>query len=111
MEQGDGIPVILLHGFPDHARTFRLQLPALAAAGYRAVAPTMRGYESSSQPKDGDYRLDTRLHDILMKPADFPAGLEIVRVSGTGHFLQQERPELINQKLIEHLKASERRTF
>jgi pimeloyl-ACP methyl ester carboxylesterase len=282
MEEGEGIPVILLHGFPDHARTFRLQLPALASAGYRAVAPTMRGYEPSSQPQDGDYRLerlaedvvafigqsgharvhlvghdwgavvsymvaamvpdkllslttlaiptpglivsqglfalpqqilkswyilffqirmlsdfvleyrdwafveclwrrwspgwllpaaemeavkatlrqpgvkraslgyyrallsarsmqeakrtlrllkmrirvptlaftgewdgcmDTRLHDILMKPSDFPAGLEIVRVSGAGHFLHQEQPDLINRRLIEHLKASERRTI
>jgi pimeloyl-ACP methyl ester carboxylesterase len=282
VEQGQGIPVILLHGFPDHARTFRLQLPVLAAAGYRAIAPTMRGYEPLSQPENGDYRLerlaedvlafieqsgservhlvghdwgavvsymvaakapekllslttlaiptpgrlvtqglrvlpqqilkswyilffqirllsdfvleyhdwafmewlwrrwspgwrlpdtemralkaslrqpgvkraalgyyrallslrsmrdlgqtlgllttriqvptlaltgendgcmDTRLHDIVMKPTDFPAGLEIVRVSGAGHFLHQERSELINQKLIEHLKASECRAF
>lgn len=282
VEQGEGIPVILLHGFPDHAHTFHLQLPALAAAGYHAIAPMMRGYEPSSQPQDADYRLerlaedvlafieqtgsdrvhlvghdwgavvsywvaamapekllslttlaiptpgrlvshglralpqqilkswymlffqirllsdfvleyrdwafmewlwrrwspdwrlpaadmqavkftlqqpgvkraalgyyralfsrrsvrdaqetlrflkksirvptlaltgendgcmDTRLHDIIMRPADFPSGLKIKRVSEAGHFLHQERPELINPMLIEHLKESERRTF
>ncbi len=47
---GSGPVVLCLHGFPDHAGSFRHQLPALAAAGYRAVAPTMRGYEPSSQP-------------------------------------------------------------
>lgn len=46
---GDGVPVLCLHGFPDHHRTFRHQLPALADAGYRAVAPLLRGYEPSSQ--------------------------------------------------------------
>ena len=51
--------VLCLHGFPDSAQTFRWQLPALAEAGYRALAPTMRGYEPSSQPADGDYRIAT----------------------------------------------------
>lgn len=47
---GRGAPVLCLHGFPDHAESFRHQLPMLAEAGYRAIAPTMRGYEPSSQP-------------------------------------------------------------
>jgi pimeloyl-ACP methyl ester carboxylesterase len=44
MAAGEGPLVLCLHGFPDCLRTFRLQLPALAAAGYRAVAPALRGY-------------------------------------------------------------------
>lgn len=40
----DGPLVLLLHGFPELARSWRHQLPALAAAGYRAVAPDQRGY-------------------------------------------------------------------
>ena len=48
--RGEGTPVLCLHGFPDHADSFRFQLPSLADAGYRAIAPTMRGYEPSSQP-------------------------------------------------------------
>lgn len=47
---GTGPVVLCLHGFPDDAGSFRHQLAALADAGYRAVAPTMRGYEPSSQP-------------------------------------------------------------
>ncbi len=47
--QGEGPVVLCLHGFPDHNRSVRHQRPALAAAGYRAVAPLLRGYELSSQ--------------------------------------------------------------
>ena len=44
---GSGELVLCLHGFPDSPRTFRHQLPAFAAAGYRAVAVTLRGYAPS----------------------------------------------------------------
>jgi pimeloyl-ACP methyl ester carboxylesterase len=63
--QGQGPLVLCLHGFPDHARSFRHQLPALAAAGYRAVAPTLRGYEPSSQPSDGQYFMVDLVDDLL----------------------------------------------
>jgi pimeloyl-ACP methyl ester carboxylesterase len=46
---GEGPVVLCLHGFPDHLHSFRHQLPVLADAGYRAVAPMLRGYEPSSQ--------------------------------------------------------------
>lgn len=55
-EMGAGPLVLCLHGFPDTPYTFRHLLPQLAQAGYRAVAVTMRGYEPSSQPADGNYR-------------------------------------------------------
>lgn len=61
----EGPLVLLLHGFPDDEGTFRHQLPALAEAGFRAVAPRMRGYEPSSQPEDGDYRVETLARDVL----------------------------------------------
>src|SRR5205823_6501500 len=50
-EQGEGRPVILCHGFPELWYSWRHQLPALADAGYRAVAPDMRGYGESSIPE------------------------------------------------------------
>lgn len=50
VEEGTGFPVILAHGFPELSFSWRHQLPALAAAGYRAVAPDMRGYGRSSRP-------------------------------------------------------------
>jgi pimeloyl-ACP methyl ester carboxylesterase len=48
----DASPVILCHGFPELAYSWRHQLPALAAAGYHAVAPDQRGYGRSSRPGD-----------------------------------------------------------
>jgi len=49
-EQGDGDLVVLLHGFPEHAISWRHQLPALAEAGFRAVAPDLRGFGDSDRP-------------------------------------------------------------
>ncbi|MET9871055.1 alpha/beta hydrolase, partial [Streptomyces sp. NPDC006386] len=58
VEQGDGPLVLLLHGFPESWYAWRHQLPALAAAGYRAVAVDVRGYGRSSRPADVEaYRL------------------------------------------------------
>jgi pimeloyl-ACP methyl ester carboxylesterase len=62
---GKGPPVLCLHGFPDHARSFRLQQPALAAAGFRTIAPTLRGYEPSSQPEDADYHIVRMAEDVV----------------------------------------------
>lgn len=80
-EQGNGPPILLLHGFPDHARSFRFQLPALAEAGYHAMAPMMRGYESSSQPANGDYQLSSMATDIIAFIDDLGEG----RVHLVGH--------------------------
>ena len=62
---GDGPIVLCLHGFPDNARSFRHQLPALAEAGYRAISLTLRGYEPGAIPADGDYTMETIATDIL----------------------------------------------
>jgi pimeloyl-ACP methyl ester carboxylesterase len=56
LEAGDGPLVLCLHGFPDTARSFRAQLPALASAGFRAVAPYMRGYAPTELAPDGRYQ-------------------------------------------------------
>ena len=50
-EVGKGPLVILVHGWPESWYSWRHQLPALAAAGYRAVAPDMRGYGKSDKPQ------------------------------------------------------------
>ncbi|HEX3753099.1 MAG TPA: alpha/beta hydrolase [Streptosporangiaceae bacterium] len=52
VEQGAGPLVLLVHGFPESWYSWRYQLPALAAAGYRAVAIDVRGYGRSSKPAD-----------------------------------------------------------
>jgi pimeloyl-ACP methyl ester carboxylesterase len=50
-EMGDGPLVVLCHGFPESWYSWRQQLPALAAAGFRAVAPDMRGYGGTDRPE------------------------------------------------------------
>jgi pimeloyl-ACP methyl ester carboxylesterase len=50
IEAGEGPLVVLCHGFPELAYSWRHQIPALAAAGYRVLAPDMRGYGASSAP-------------------------------------------------------------
>ncbi|MET9878827.1 alpha/beta hydrolase [Actinacidiphila glaucinigra] len=58
VEQGTGPLVLLVHGFPESWYSWRHQLPALAAAGYRAVALDVRGYGRSSKPAaTGAYRM------------------------------------------------------
>ncbi|MFJ9455239.1 alpha/beta fold hydrolase [Kitasatospora sp. NPDC101447] len=58
VEQGTGPLVLLVHGFPESWYSWRRQLPALAAAGYRAVALDVRGYGRSSKPAATDaYRM------------------------------------------------------
>ena len=63
-EMGEGPLVLCLHGFPDTPDTWRHLLPRLAAEGFRAVAVTSRGYETSSQPADGDYSLAALSEDV-----------------------------------------------
>jgi pimeloyl-ACP methyl ester carboxylesterase len=53
---GEGPLALCLHGFPDSAWTWRHLLPELAAAGYRAVAPFLRGYAPTAVPSDGLYQ-------------------------------------------------------
>ncbi len=62
----DGDVVLLLHGFPETSYEWRKQLPALADAGYRAVAPDQRGYAAGARPADvDDYRIEKLAADTL----------------------------------------------
>jgi pimeloyl-ACP methyl ester carboxylesterase len=64
LASGSRRPLALcLHGFPDSAHTWRHLLPQLAAAGFRAVAPWLRGYAPSALSPDGDYRISTLATD------------------------------------------------
>ncbi|MEU4575823.1 alpha/beta fold hydrolase [Nonomuraea sp. ATR24] len=62
---GDGPLALCLHGFPDTAHTWRHLVPALAARGYRAVAPFMRGYAPTEIPADAAYDGDALAADAL----------------------------------------------
>jgi pimeloyl-ACP methyl ester carboxylesterase len=71
--QGTGPLVVLCHGFPELWYSWRAQLPALSAAGFRAVAPDMRGYGGTDAP------IDVAEYTILHLVGDM---VELVRVLG-----------------------------
>ncbi|WP_449405666.1 alpha/beta fold hydrolase [Massilia phosphatilytica] len=63
---GQGPAVLLLHGFPDTHIVWRKQVPALAAAGFRVLAPDLRGYGRSDAPGGVfDYTMDKLRGDVL----------------------------------------------
>jgi pimeloyl-ACP methyl ester carboxylesterase len=65
VEAGTGPMVVLLHGFPEFWYSWRHQLPALAAAGFHAVAPDMRGYNLSDKPPGvASYGIDLLTRDV-----------------------------------------------
>ena len=65
-DQGSGEAVVLLHGFPELAYSWRHQIPALVDAGYRAIAFDQRGYGASSKPDAvTDYSLSLLVGDVV----------------------------------------------
>lgn len=65
-EAGSGPPVLLLHGFPDCWQLWRHQLPALAEAGHRVIAPDLRGFGGTDKPeKVEDYEMRTLVGDAV----------------------------------------------
>lgn len=78
---GEGPVVIAAHGFPDDRTTFAGQAPALAAAGYRVVAPAMRGYAPSGVSRSGRYDVEA-LADDLVALADRFSPRDPVRLVG-----------------------------
>lgn len=65
LEAGSGPLALCLHGFPDSAWGWRRQLPALADAGFRAVAPFLRGYHPTALPPDGRYQTGALVADAV----------------------------------------------
>ena len=81
-EQGKGPAVILVHGFPELAFSWRHQLPALAKAGFRAIAPDMRGYGQTDAPGGVDaYRMQNLIGDLQ----GLLDALELERATFVGH--------------------------
>lgn len=99
--EGDGPLVVLLHGFPEYRITWRRQMTALAGAGFRVVAPDLRGYGLSPKPKAiDDYRVPLLVEDVA-ELIDEPCIL-------VGHdwgalvawFVAMMRPELVRKLAI-----------
>jgi pimeloyl-ACP methyl ester carboxylesterase len=66
-----GNPIVLCHGFPEHAFSWRYQIPALAKAGYHVIVPNQRGYGNSSCPKEVTAYDITNLTDDLVALLDY----------------------------------------
>jgi pimeloyl-ACP methyl ester carboxylesterase len=82
LDEGEGAPVLLVHGFPDSAHLWRGQIPALTGAGLRAIAPDMRGFGASDKPEAVEaYGLGRPVADLV---AVLDA-LDIARVRLVGH--------------------------
>lgn len=65
LNAGEGPLVLVLHGFPDDPTSFAPLLAALAEAGYRAVAPWLRGYGPTGPAPDGDYSIAALAADVV----------------------------------------------
>ncbi|BEL06744.1 alpha/beta hydrolase [Actinoplanes sichuanensis] len=65
-QQNRGKPIVLCHGWPEHAFTWRYQMPALAAAGYHVIVPNQRGYGNSSRPAEvTEYDIEHLTGDLV----------------------------------------------
>ncbi|EPR68913.1 alpha/beta fold hydrolase [Cyclobacterium qasimii] len=65
-QQNAGKPIVLCHGFPEHAFSWRHQLPALVEAGYHVIVPNQRGYGNSSSPTEvTDYDIEHLTGDLV----------------------------------------------
>ena len=66
VEQGEGLPVVLCHGFPHLWFSWHRQIPALAAAGCRVIAPDMRGMgQTEAPPEPAAYDVEHITADLL----------------------------------------------
>lgn len=82
VEQGEGFPVLLLHGFPELWYSWRYQIPALAGAGFRAIAPDLRGYGETDKP-EGVTSYD--IHHLVGDVVGLLDTLELERAAVVGH--------------------------
>ncbi|MEP6689670.1 MAG: alpha/beta fold hydrolase [Gemmatimonadaceae bacterium] len=104
-ESGSGPLVILLHGFPEFSYSWRQLLPALASAGFHAVAPDLRGYNLSDKPRGvSSYAIDELVSDVARLIEERGAA----RAAVVGHDwggiiawrLAMMRPDLLDRLVI-----------
>jgi pimeloyl-ACP methyl ester carboxylesterase len=80
LERGEGPLLLLMHGFPDNAETYEQTMDDFAAAGYRAVAPFLRGYAPTEIPVSGSY-------DPLTLARDVEALISALNPGGKAHLV------------------------
>lgn len=82
VDEGAGAPVVLLHGFPDTSYVWRHQISALVGAGFRAIAPDLRGRGKSERPERVE---DYQLSNIVADVAGIMDALGVERAHIVGH--------------------------
>ncbi|HEV8247286.1 MAG TPA: alpha/beta fold hydrolase [Polyangiaceae bacterium] len=112
-EAGEGEPVLLLHGFPELWFAWRRMLVGLAASGFRAIAPDLRGYGSSDKPRGIEpYRVSAVLGDLrtlIRERCGGSASLVAHDWGGTlAYCLASESPELVTRLTILNAAQPER---
>ena len=105
VEAGEGPLVVLLHGFPEFWLSWRHQIPALVAAGYRVIAPDMRGYNLTDSPsRVSQYKIEVLASDVvaLIKHAGEQKAHVVGHDWGAAVAWQvaMRYPEIINQLAI-----------
>ena len=119
LDEGEGPTVLLLHGFPDSSALWRRQVPALVGAGYRAIAPDLRGFGESERPEA------VQEYAITRSVADMVAVLDLLgveRAHVVGHdfgaavawvlaMLHPERVDRLVVLSVGHPSAVRRRTI
>ena len=105
VEAGEGPLVVLIHGFPEFWLSWRHQIPALVAAGYRVIAPDMRGYNLTDSPtKVSQYKIEVLASDVvgLIKHAGEQKAHVVGHDWGAAVAWQvaMRYPEIINQLAI-----------
>jgi len=105
VEAGSGPLLLFLHGFPNFWYLWRRQIPSLAAAGYRVVAPDLRGYNLSGKPRDVRAY---RVHEVARDVAALARGLGALTTTLVGHdwggvvgwHLGRTRPDLVTRLVV-----------
>jgi len=104
-EEGQGSPVVLLHGFPEGWLTWRAQMKGLADAGHRAVAPDLRGYGGSDKPRGiAMYKSSRVANDVANVIRDLGGGPVPVVGHDWGAIIAyrvaMDHPELVSRLVI-----------
>ncbi|MBW3622041.1 MAG: alpha/beta fold hydrolase [Armatimonadetes bacterium] len=105
VEEGEGPTVVLLHGFPEFWYAWRHQIPALANAGFRVIAPDLRGYNLSEKPKGVRcYRHEALADDIAALIRHVGGGAAAVAGHDWGGFIAwyvpMRHPDLVNRLIV-----------
>lgn len=103
--------MLLLHGFSQSSYEWRAQLAALGSAGYRAVAPDMRGYSPGARPAEVEaYRLEHLVDDAVaiadrLGTAQYVTGpYRFLVIEDVSHWLPEDAADAVNAALLEHLQ-------